>query len=122
MNWQDDRLGLQVERALTDVRLTRGCELEIFIHDGIIELGAQLANETELAAVIEALMFIPGVLVSPGRLIPPLLGRLEPPAQDPNRFLSRMPFSLALRAFGARNKRLRHRPTGRSEPAPRWLV
>jgi len=62
MNWQDDRLGLQVERALADVRLTRGCELDIFIHDGIVELGAQLANESELAAVIEALMFIPDVL------------------------------------------------------------
>lgn len=62
MNWRNDRLGLQVERALGDVRLTRGCELEILIHDGIIELGAQLANESELAAVIEALMCIPGVL------------------------------------------------------------
>jgi len=44
------------------MQLTRGCELEIFIHDGIAELSAQLANESELAAVIEALMFIPGVL------------------------------------------------------------
>jgi hypothetical protein len=44
------------------VRLTRGCELEIFLHDGIVDLGAQLAKESELAAIIEALMFIPGVL------------------------------------------------------------
>jgi len=62
MNWRNDRLGLQIERALIDVRLTRGCELEIFIRDGIVELDAQLADESELAAVIEALMFIPGVL------------------------------------------------------------
>jgi hypothetical protein len=62
VNWRNDRLGLQVERALANVRLTRGCELDVFIHDGTIELGAQLANESELAAVLKALMYIPGVL------------------------------------------------------------
>ena len=61
MNWRDERLGLQVERALADVRLTQGCEVDVLIHDGIVDLGVQLANESEFVAVIEVLMFISGV-------------------------------------------------------------
>jgi len=54
--------------------------------------------------------------LSSGRLKQPLLGRLEPPAHTPNCFLPRLPFNLALRAFGARNNRLSDRPGARSNP------
>jgi hypothetical protein len=61
MNWQDERINLQIERALADVRLTQGCEVEIFVREGRVLLTAELGRASELDTIIRALGRIPGV-------------------------------------------------------------
>jgi hypothetical protein len=61
MNWRDERIGLQIERALAGVRLARGCELEILVRDGKVLLTARFVRLTEFDAVIDALAAVPGI-------------------------------------------------------------
>lgn len=61
MNWQDERIGLQIERALAHVRLTQNCQVEIFVCKGQIQLIAQLHQDGELDSILYALGTIPGV-------------------------------------------------------------
>jgi hypothetical protein len=61
MSWRDERIGLQVERALADIRLTQGCEVEVLVREGQLVLIAQLGLDSELDAILRALATVPGV-------------------------------------------------------------
>jgi|GEM_PF-2863279 len=61
MSWRDERIGLQIERALEDIRLTPGCDVEILVHDGEAILTAKLGCKSEFEAIVSALEAVPGV-------------------------------------------------------------
>lgn len=61
MNWRDERIGLQIERALADILLTPGCDVEILVYGGQVLLTAQLGRDSELDTILRALTTVPGV-------------------------------------------------------------
>jgi hypothetical protein len=62
MGWQNDRIGLQIERALNDVRITPGCDIEFLVSGGgKISLTGCFVRLNDLDAVLRAIAPIPGV-------------------------------------------------------------
>jgi hypothetical protein len=59
--WRDKRITLQIERALADVRLPQGCNVEVVVYDGSVLLIAQLGRLSELDAILGALKCVPGM-------------------------------------------------------------
>lgn len=61
MDWRDERISLQVERALADVGLPQGCTVEVVVYDRSVLLIAQLDRLSELDAILDALTYVSGM-------------------------------------------------------------
>jgi hypothetical protein len=60
-SWRDERISLQIERALADVGLPRGRDVKVVVYDGSVLLIAQLERVSELDAILDALQYVPGM-------------------------------------------------------------
>ncbi len=60
-SWRDERISLQIERALADVGLPQGRDVEVVVYDGSVLLIAQLDRISELDAILHALKYVPGM-------------------------------------------------------------
>jgi osmotically-inducible protein OsmY len=61
MNWRDERLAFQIGRALADIGLTQGCELDVLVCEGSVFLVGELVLVRDFDAVLGALVSVPGV-------------------------------------------------------------
>lgn len=61
MNWRDQRLGLQLGHALSEVALTRGCDVSVLISGGRVAVVGQVINMSDLDVVLGAVTSVPGV-------------------------------------------------------------
>jgi hypothetical protein len=61
MNWRDERIGLQIERALCDTRITQGCDFELLVSSGKILLAGRFVRLSDLDRVLNAIAGIPAV-------------------------------------------------------------
>lgn len=61
VSWRDERIGVQIERALYGTRITQGCDFELLVSSGVVLLAGRFVRLSDVDAVLEAIAPIPGL-------------------------------------------------------------